>query len=326
MLNVLFDRSTLKVVGTSRPALPFEVSIEDVICDDLTKVVEVSEEVVKTGFYLLPQEPLEDVKMETIVIETTEETDRPVMVTVYKQVPAGFGYYKTKLGMTTEVTDSPVMSEDIDDEGNIIEVHAMNTEDNLLYWGQVPTDEWVECFTTVEEEVQKTELRQPLFYKEVDEEVITLIDQPPLEILIDDERWTEDLQPATEVKMTTKVIRFDTDMSEFTYDEVLAHKEKQHADGSIFRNEKYQKSKGINVYAKTFDLEQKVDDNNTVLDERTQGMQEIDGFTLDKTFQLDDRTEGMKEIDDFTLNLVFELMAKIDMLEQRIVTLEGGSV
>jgi hypothetical protein len=62
-------------------------------------------------------------------------------------------------------------------------------------------------------------------------------------------------------------------------------------------------------------LEQKVDDEVANLDERTQGMQDVDGFTLDKTFQLDDRTEGMKEIDDYTLTLVFDLMARIEKLE-----------
>lgn len=69
-------------------------------------------------------------------------------------------------------------------------------------------------------------------------------------------------------------------------------------------------------------LENKVNVEFSNLDDRTQGMQDIDTFTLDKTFQLDDRTEGMKEIDDFTLAMVFELLARVEMLE---LELKGGN-
>lgn len=322
MLNVLFDRVTFKATGTNRSPLAFEVSIDDVICDNLTKVVEVPEEVVKPSVFLLPQEPLEETITNTSTIETTEITDNPVMTTVYEKVPAGFGYYRTALGMVTEPTDEPVMSEEVDEDGNVVEVHAMDTDDNLLYWGQVPTNEWIDCYTTEEKQVHKTDTDgNPLYLKEVEEVTTQLVEQPPLEISIEDERWTPDLQPATEFKMTTKVLDFPNHMGDFTYDEVLAHKEKITADGSLHRSEAYQKSKGVNIYEKTFDLGQQDD----LLDDRTKGMQDIDTFTLDKTFLIDGRTEGMKEIDDFTLDMVFGLMARIEVLEEEVKTLKGGN-
>jgi hypothetical protein len=61
------------------------------------------------------------------------------------------------------------------------------------------------------------------------------------------------------------------------------------------------------------------------LDDRTLGMQSIDFFTLDQTTQLDDRTVGMQEIDSYSLDLIFEMKAKIEELENRIITLEGGA-
>jgi hypothetical protein len=71
-------------------------------------------------------------------------------------------------------------------------------------------------------------------------------------------------------------------------------------------------------------LEKEVKAEIVILDERAKGMQEIDEFTLTRTFLIDDRTEGMKEIDDFTLGVVFELMARIEVLEQEVQTLKGG--
>lgn len=71
-------------------------------------------------------------------------------------------------------------------------------------------------------------------------------------------------------------------------------------------------------------LETKLGGEIGLVDERTIGMQEIDAYTLDQTFLINDRTEGMQEIDQFTLDMVFVLEAKIQELEQRIATLEGG--
>lgn len=62
----------------------------------------------------------------------------------------------------------------------------------------------------------------------------------------------------------------------------------------------------------------------TNLNDRTSGMQFIDDFTLEKTATLEDKTVGMQDVDDFTLNLVMTMQAKIDELEARIQTLEGG--
>lgn len=71
-------------------------------------------------------------------------------------------------------------------------------------------------------------------------------------------------------------------------------------------------------------LEKKVDSGIEGLNERTEGMQEIDFYTLDQTGRLDERTEGMQGIDDYTLQLVFDLTTRIDALEERIKTLEGA--
>lgn len=66
-------------------------------------------------------------------------------------------------------------------------------------------------------------------------------------------------------------------------------------------------------------------DETSELDSRTTGMQFIDDFTLGKTENLEEKSEGLQAIDDFTLSLVTELQTKIDTLEQRILTLEGGN-
>lgn len=81
----------------------------------------------------------------------------------------------------------------------------------------------------------------------------------------------------------------------------------------------------VKSHVETVEAEGKVTNEHVVnLDDRTVGMQEIDFYTLDQTFIINDRTEGMQDIDQFTLDLVFVLQAKIDELEQRIITLEGG--
>jgi hypothetical protein len=72
-------------------------------------------------------------------------------------------------------------------------------------------------------------------------------------------------------------------------------------------------------------LEQKLVPEINNLDQRTQGMQEIDFFTLDQTNRIDERTEGMQDIDQFTLDFVFELLARVEQLEQKVAQLEGGN-
>jgi hypothetical protein len=65
-----------------------------------------------------------------------------------------------------------------------------------------------------------------------------------------------------------------------------------------------------------------VAENVQTLDERTQGMQDIDEFTLGMTTTLEDRTQGMKDIDDYTLDLVFQQQTLIEELQQRLTALE----
>jgi hypothetical protein len=71
-------------------------------------------------------------------------------------------------------------------------------------------------------------------------------------------------------------------------------------------------------------LKTEVNNGLESLDQRTLGMQEIDYYTLDQATRLDERTEGMQQIDDYSLTLIFELMARIETLEQKVQTLEGG--
>jgi hypothetical protein len=66
-------------------------------------------------------------------------------------------------------------------------------------------------------------------------------------------------------------------------------------------------------------------ENINTLVEKTDGMQEIDFFTLDQTSTLDEKTIGMQQIDDYTLKMVMEMQTTIDGLNQRISTLEGGT-
>ncbi|WP_134705085.1 hypothetical protein [Ammoniphilus sp. YIM 78166] len=56
---------------------------------------------------------------------------------------------------------------------------------------------------------------------------------------------------------------------------------------------------------------------------RTEGLQEIDAFTLGKTMLLEQRAEGMQDIDDFALTLIMQLQSKIEELETRIIELEA---
>lgn len=62
----------------------------------------------------------------------------------------------------------------------------------------------------------------------------------------------------------------------------------------------------------------------TLLNEKADGFQNIDMFTLEKTVTLEEKTQGMQNIDDFTLSMVMQMQARIDELEARVQTLEGA--
>lgn len=268
MNNVLFNRETLKVVGLNRPAFPFEIEVSNVVITDLTKQVsyteienktldtEVDGEIVKKQLYVLPQEDKEITKLVKRIVETTEFTEQPVMIKTNKKVPllnedgSQMKYEVTYFGETTEVTDEPIMIpvqvEKEDGTVEIEEVQKTDEDGNLLYNGMVKTGNFIDCFTSEEIEVQKKDAEDNLlYYQEVEEYEITYEKQEPLEITEDDERWptvkdVEDNDIKVELEKATievpkiKAVNFAEHMTEFTYDEVVAYKEKCLINGTFF--------------------------------------------------------------------------------------------
>ena len=79
------------------------------------------------------------------------------------------------------------------------------------------------------------------------------------------------------------------------------------------------------------ELNQKIEEMKTKsslipLQERVEVMQNVDDFTLQNTMTIDSRTAGLQEVDDFTLQQLMLLQQRIDDLELRVTTLEGGTV
>lgn len=67
-------------------------------------------------------------------------------------------------------------------------------------------------------------------------------------------------------------------------------------------------------------------DRVEALEETTAIMQDVDDFTLQVTQAIDTRTADMQGVDDFAMQQLFYLEQRINELEQRIQTLEGGNV
>lgn len=243
MTNVLFDRETLRVTGTGREPLPFEVEIKNVDVSNLTKEVTYTEKMDKLNeegkpLYLLPQEPIVEEIEEERLIETTKDTGNPVMIKVIKQIPLldengeQVKYEKMTIGEVTEDTGEPVMIVD-EETGELVQKTDENG--NLLFYGEISTGEFIECYTTEEiEEQKKNEFGEPLFY---DVEIITtekIVPQPPIEITEDDERFVEGLEKAQIEVKKTKTSTFDEDMEAFTYDDIVKEKEKQLLKGTFY--------------------------------------------------------------------------------------------
>lgn len=199
MTNVLFNRETLKVSGLSRPALPFEVMVKDVEVSTLAKTVVYTETLEKEGLFLY--QPPAGVSYEdgSEIVEMPGESGEPVMVTVMERLPL------------------------LDEEGKHISYIPEEGASPIL------------CYTFGEKEVQKTdENGSPLFYTTVYKAVEVITEFPAEEITAEDERYTEGLPKAVEEVSRYRTISFNENMEEFTYGEVVAHKEKSITKGTFF--------------------------------------------------------------------------------------------
>ena len=243
MTNVLFNRETLRVTGTGREPLPFEIEIKNVDVSNLTKEVTYTEKMDKLNeegkpLYLLPQEPLVEEIGEERLIETTEDTGNPVMTKVLKKVPLlnennkQVKYEKKVVGETTDDTGNPVMILD-EETGELVQKTDKNG--NPLFYGLVGTGEFIKCYTTEEvEEQKKDKYGRPLFYDTEIVMVEKVTEQPPIEITEDDERFHEGLEKVQVEVEKTKTVKFEEDMSVFTHDGIVKAKEKQLLKGTFY--------------------------------------------------------------------------------------------
>ena len=243
MTNVLFDRESLQVTEVGRDPLPFEVEIKNVDVSNLTKEVTYTEKVDKLNeegkpLYLLPQEPLVEEIGEERLIETTKDTGNPVMIKVLKKVPLlnennkQVKYEKKVVGETKEDTGNPVMILD-EETGELVQKTDENG--NPLFYGLVGTGEFIKCYTTDEvEEQKKDKYGRPLFYDTEIVMVEKVTEQPPIEITEDDERFHEGLEKVQVEVEKTKTVKFEEDMSVFTYDDIVKAKEKQLLKGTFY--------------------------------------------------------------------------------------------
>lgn len=239
MSNVLFDRSSLKVVGINRAPLSFEVEINNVDPTDLQKVIQVPTTVDKVDaagnqLYLLPQDPLESDVPVTSVIETTTPTDRPVMVSQVQKTPLldadgnPVTYPQTVRGETPDETAEPVMIDVVAEDGSVTQEQKVDDQGHLLFWGQVPTGVEIPCFTTEEIQVQATDGNgEKLYFEDVTNVEKAYTPQPDLEVTDQDPKFIPGLDKATELQETAKTILFTEDQSAFVYADIVAAKQKQ---------------------------------------------------------------------------------------------------
>lgn len=238
MTNVLFNRDTLRVTGFDRTVQPFEVEIQNVSnVEELIKNVSYKVIVGKLDsegnqLYLLSVVSEELIDK---VTETSEVTEKPVLVKVYKKVPLldedgeQKSYERQVIGEVTEVTDEPVMV--YGEEGNL--VHKVNDNNEKLYYGFVNTGEIILCYIIEEVEEQKIDTNMsPLYYKTI--KVLEKVIGEPVEITLEDERYVEGLYPLTETLEKTKTIQFSDSFEQFDYDDIVNLKETQCTNGTFY--------------------------------------------------------------------------------------------
>jgi hypothetical protein len=104
--------------------------------------------------------------------------------------------------------------------------------------------------------------------------------------------------------------RHDAEMDEWVEGETAEERAAREAEAN--------KPQPIAVETKVATLEAKSDE----MAQRTEGMQEIDFYTLDQVGTLDSRSQDAQDVDDYALSLIFELQTKVAELEAK---LNGGA-
>lgn len=204
MSNILFDRQSLKVVGSNRSPLPFEVEVDNVSPENLSKVVSYfvkEDKLTEEGknIYLLPQEPLKESFGKEVQVETIENTGVPVIIQVEKKVPL------------------------LDENKKQVQYEVTITDEET--GEQLGTGTFIKCFTIeLDEEQKKDENGLKLFYETeiVMEDVVTEV--PALEITEEDEEFEGGLDKVQVEVEKTKTVTFEENSAEFTYEDIVAYK------------------------------------------------------------------------------------------------------
>ncbi|AEO93679.1 gp421 [Bacillus phage G] len=258
MRNILVNRKNLKVTGSNRSPLPFEIEINNIDVTNLKKEVKYIElenkfieetlesgEVIKKKLYLLPQENKDEPVSFARKIETTEITDKPVMVNIIKKNPAldDNGVQKkseiTHFGETTKITSEPVMIDiEIKKEDGTIDIRKIQKTDdnnNPLYYGEIGTGIFNNVFIleTISEQ-KRNNNNEPLYYKETRKDIVIKKQQKSLEITKDDPRWNEQLEEVKEKISKTKIVSFEENMEHFNLEDIVKHKEEQLINGTFY--------------------------------------------------------------------------------------------
>jgi hypothetical protein len=229
MANILFDRQSLKVVGSNRSPLPFEVEVKNVEASELTKTItynELKDMKDDSGrqLFVLPREPLVDEVGKHVQIETIENTGSPVLVEVLKQVPIlDQNNHQVEYELTQIVVTPAVIDEET---GEVIEEEKVE---------QVGTGQFIKCFTIeVEEEQKRDESGLKLFYKDevVMETVVT--PQEDLAVTEDDERYVEGLAKLYGLVEKTRIVSFISEPEQFDYSDICKAKELQITHDTFF--------------------------------------------------------------------------------------------
>jgi hypothetical protein len=228
MTNVLFNRETLHFVGQGRNPLPFEVEIKNVDVAGLTKEVSYQKQRQKVteddkALFLLRQEPIVDEVGREVQVETIENTGVPVMIEVVEKVPL---LDETDHQVEYELTQLVTTPAQYDEDGNLISEEKIE---------QVGTGQFIKCFTTEIKEVQKKdENGLKLFY---DTDIVmdrVETPQPALEISQDDARFVEGLEEVKEIVEETKIVTFEQEPNEFTYEDIVKAKQSHITEDTFF--------------------------------------------------------------------------------------------
>jgi hypothetical protein len=229
MNNVLFDRESLKVVGLNRPASAFEVSVNNVEVDRLSKQVSYVEpagvlDEEGNALYILPLPDKVSKEYVPSKIETIEVTSEPVIHLETKRVPL---LDENGEQVEYEVIHYETIPAVLDEEtGEVLEEERVE---------ETPTGRFIQCYTTEEVESQKEDSQgRKLYYKEVQEEVDVVTPQDPLIITENDEQFVEGLERVTKDEEKFKTVSFQDNKEEFTYEDIVSYKESRLTEGTFF--------------------------------------------------------------------------------------------